>query len=451
MKSTPTFNLLSIGHRGVGKSVFLAGSYAELQSERKADRAPANNIWFEGADRQAHHTLEELLAYMARTGKYPSPTMRVTDFKFRVWARGFRQDKTLCEFCWADIPGEICHLGNTDFEAMLLKSHGCCVFIDAAALVQDPNYITQLEETFQQVEVVSSLASQSGLQYFFALILTKCDLLPEGPSKLLKIELKLRSLMARLDAANTVYRRFYSSIPIRSAGAASTVAAQGAAAPLLWLVSELRKKHRIQAPQTLESVFARTLSNQGIMRSPRSVFAQPRVFAALGAVGLVAAAWFGGTQLLSNTNPAQSQIAQGQKSDEIVAYEQTLAQDPKNETALRKLVTLHQQQEQYDPALDYLEQLIELQPKELELYFQKAGLYALLGQRKKEEAAYDEILAMQADHVTALTNKAILRSTQEDYETAKALFAQAEAATDDPEVKQTIRAVSKDWLEAGTN
>ena len=37
-KSHPsTYNLLSIGQRGVGKTVFLAGSYAELHQSREQE------------------------------------------------------------------------------------------------------------------------------------------------------------------------------------------------------------------------------------------------------------------------------------------------------------------------------------------------------------------------------------------------------------------------------
>ncbi|PZD72383.1 Beta-barrel assembly-enhancing protease [Acaryochloris thomasi RCC1774] len=448
----PTFNLLSIGHRGVGKTVFLAGSYAELQSGRQVE---SKDIWFEGANDQAQTTLEKLLGYMAQTGQYPPATMKVTDFTFTAKAHEGRKAKTLCEFRWADIPGEICHLDNPNFESMLLKSHGCCVFIDAGALVQDPQYLAQLEDTVKQVETISSLAAQSGLQYIFALILTKCDLLDAGPAKLIKIEQKLRSLTTRLDEANTIYRRFYSSISIIPAGGTSVVKAEGASVPILWLVSELSKVYQAQTPKNLGSGFEKTLSNAQPepsyannisspgLTSNRQTGILPKVLAGVAAVGVVGGLLFGLSKLLPNS----SSVIAGSSSEIGAQYEKALRENPEDTEALAKLVELHQEQEQYEPAIGYLEQLIALKPDDMNLYFQKAGLYAIMGRKDKEEASYDEILARQGNNVMALTNKAILRSTQGDLDTAKTLFAKAEASVPEGELKQTIQDVAKDWLE----
>lgn len=445
VKNTPpTFNLLSIGHRGVGKTVFLAGSYAELQSGRQVE---SKDIWFEGANDQAQKTIDKLLGYMRQTGQYPPATMKITDFTFRAKSRGRRQDQTLCEFRWADIPGEICRLDNPKFEQMLLNSHGCCVFIDAGALVQDPGYLTQLEDTIKQVEVISSLAEQSGLKYIFALILTKCDVLEAGPAKLIKIEQKLRTLTNRLEAAKTVYRRFYSSISIASAGGTSVVKAEGASVPILWLVSELSKVYRTQAPTNLGSGFEQTLSNQPTKPTRRASIL-PKVGAAVGAVAIAAGLLFGLSKLLPNQAVTS---AQGGAAGAIAQYEKALDADPNDEEALEKLVELHQDEEQYDAAVAHLDRLIALQSDNINLYFQKAGIYAIMGRKDKEEATYDEILAKQGDNVMALTNKAILRSTQGDLDTARTLFAKAEAAVPDGELKKTIQDVANDWLGSTSN
>ncbi len=450
----PTFNLLSIGHRGVGKTVFLAGSYSELRS---GSQVATKDVWFEGTDKQAQETIEKLLGYMKHTGQYPPATMKITDFSFTAKSKGRRQDKEICQFRWSDIPGEICRLDNPDFEAMLLNSHGCCVFIDAGALVQDANYLAQLEETIKQVEVISSLAAQSGLKYIFAIILTKCDLLDAGPAKLIKIEQKLRTLTARLEAAHTVYRRFYSSISIIPAGGTSLVKAEGASVPILWLVSELSKAYQSQAPQNLGSSFEQTLSNTQPAASPsysnlqrpessgRSSSILPKVFAALGAVGAVAALMFGLSKLLPK-QAAATPCQTATTSEDAAKFEQALQKNPQDAEALKNLAELHQQKEQYEPAVCYLNLLIALQPDNTNLYFQKANLYAVTGQKDQEEATYDEILTKQGDNVMALTNKAILRSTQGDLETARTLFTKAEAAVPDGELKKTIQNVAKDWL-----
>ncbi|MGF1604058.1 MAG: tetratricopeptide repeat protein [Thermosynechococcaceae cyanobacterium] len=466
-QTLPTFNLLSIGHRGVGKTVFLAGSYAELQAGKQVE---TQEVWFEGANDQAQQTIEKLLAYMIQTGQYPPATMKITDFTFQAKAKGRRQDKTLCEFQWSDIPGEICSLDNPDFESMLLNSHGCCVFIDAGALVKDETYLTQLEDTIKQVEVISALAAQSGLKYIFALILTKCDVLETGPSKLIKIEQKLRSLTTRLDAAHTVYRRFYSSIPIIPTGNISIVKAEGASVPILWLVSELGKAYKAKSPQNLGNSFEQTLSNAQPAASPSYINLQrpelenrllPTVLATIAGIGVVAGLVFGASQLFSKpaqtaaTAPqeqekqTQQQVSQ-QDAKTIAEYEKALQKDPKDTVALQNLIDLHQKQGEYDTALGYIEQLMALKPKDMNLFFQKANLFAALGRRDQEEATYDAVLSKESDNVMALTNKAILRSTQGDLDTARTLFAKAEAAVPDGELKKTIQEVAKQWLESAT-
>ncbi len=40
-----TFNLLIIGQRGVGKTVFLAGSYTELHVD--SQKEPPRQLWFD--------------------------------------------------------------------------------------------------------------------------------------------------------------------------------------------------------------------------------------------------------------------------------------------------------------------------------------------------------------------------------------------------------------------
>jgi hypothetical protein len=305
MKNVPTFNVLSLGHRGVGKTVFLAGSYAELRSSRQLE---SRDVWFEGANRRTDQTVEKLLGYMMQTGHYPPATMKMTDFVFSAKAREGRHERTLCQFHWADIPGEVCRIDNPDFEAMLLNSHGCCVFIDADLLVKDAQYRSQLEDTIKQVEAIAALAQTSGLQYIFALILTKCDLLAAGPRRLIQIEQKLRSLMTRLDTANILYRRFYSSISIVPTSGTSVVKVEGASVPILWLAAELSKMYQAQAPQNLRSCFEQPLPKQQIdSPSQRSVSSSRRtsrlgakVLTAIGATAAVAGLWMGLAQLQSH-------------------------------------------------------------------------------------------------------------------------------------------------------
>ncbi len=295
----PIFNLLSIGHRGVGKSVFLAGCYAELQKQ-------SQGIWIEGANYQTQLTIDAMLSYMAKNGRYVAATMKITDFILRIKSQVHNQYNTLCEFRWADIPGEICHLDNPDFKALMLDSHGCCVFIDAAALVQNKNYIAQLEETIQQIETISALATQRNVSYFFALILTKCDQLTVGSDRLAEIEQKWQSLTARLVTANTVYRRFNSSVSLIPTGNTAVVKPEGASAPILWLVSELSNVYQTQGPKNLRGdVEQPPMTTKHTVLSRRSKSILAKVLIMQGAVFVVLAIWLGLGKLVQNTETEQ--------------------------------------------------------------------------------------------------------------------------------------------------
>jgi acetyl esterase/lipase len=173
-------------------------------------------------------------------------------------------------------------------------------------------------------------------------------------------------------------------------------------------------------------------------RSQSNLF---KALIALGGVGAIVGLWFG----LGLLNSKQATVAQSE-AETVLAYEQRLELKPNDQGALRQLVQLHWQQEQYKTAIDYLERLIKLQPDNVSLHFQKAGLHALAGQPEQEEAAYDVIIARRPNHVMALTNKAILRSTKGDLEAARKLFAQAEASAADREVKKTVRDIAENWL-----
>jgi hypothetical protein len=236
--ATETFNLLSIGQRGVGKTVFLAGSYAELHADRKR----LQQLWFDCQDSQAQANIERLFSYIVQTGTYPPPTMKVTNFSFSLKRRRLWGVQTLSHFRWLDIPGEICNIHNRDFRAMVSDSHGCCLFIDAYTLVHNNGYLQALEDITKQVMAIASLAHLNDFKYPFALILTKCDLLEPGrPSQ--QLEKFLQPLTTRLDAVRANYQTFYSLIPIVHIQDASIVRVIGAAAPLLWLVWELSKPH----------------------------------------------------------------------------------------------------------------------------------------------------------------------------------------------------------------
>jgi hypothetical protein len=299
----PTFNLLGIGHRGVGKSVFLAGCYAQLHMSRLTQ---SKGKWFEPADTQSRRILQDMLGYMKSSGQYPSATMKITDLAFKVKSRELQGDFTLCEFRWADIPGEICHLDNPDFKALMLNSHGCCVFMDAAALVRDADYWARIEETINQIEVISALANQHNVSYFFSLILTKCDQITADEDQLAKIEQKWESLNNRLVAAKTVYRRFNTFIIPVPTGKTIAIKTEGTAAPILWLVSELSKVYQTEKPRGIgDSTSVSIQKNQQATTHDLLSSRWPKVLIVLVSISIVASVGFGLGIILSKPEPKQ--------------------------------------------------------------------------------------------------------------------------------------------------
>lgn len=239
----PTFNLLSIGQRGVGKTVFLVGSYTELHTDSQTKYK--QKLWFDCQERQVQEKIDRITNYILKNGHYPPPTTNITNFNFTLKRRRLLGIQTLCHFHWLDIPGEICSIHNSDFRAMVTNSDGCCVFIDAYALVRNNNtYLQCLEEIVKQVMAIASLAYLHDLKYPFVVILTKCDLLE--PSRLShQLNQFLEPLTTRLDAVKANYQTFYSLIPIVRTLNAVTLKPTGAAAPLLWLTLELSQSDNL--------------------------------------------------------------------------------------------------------------------------------------------------------------------------------------------------------------
>lgn len=317
--ASKTFNLLSIGQRGVGKTVFLAGSYAELQANNQLDHS--QEFWFDCQDMQVQQNMDRLLGYITQTGQYPPATMKVNNFNFSLKCQNLWSEKTLCHFRWSDIPGEICNLSNNrEFQRMVLTSHGCCVFINADALVHDPAYSKSLEDTIRQVMAIASLADQRGLKYPLALVFTKCDLIQLGPISQLQIEQSLQPLIAVLDNVKANYKRFYSAIPIVSYRGTSTLKAKGAAAPLLWLTSELRKINKLQLHKDLgtglmqnsselmgkASVFEKTPNLN--LQSTIYKYVLPLLLASLSLIGISSALFLTFSQYIGSENALKNQV-----------------------------------------------------------------------------------------------------------------------------------------------
>ncbi|MGF1602613.1 MAG: hypothetical protein ACFCU8_11430 [Thermosynechococcaceae cyanobacterium] len=327
MSALNTFNLLALGHRGAGKTVFLAGSYAASRPSRKLTQSW--RLWFDCQDISAQKNLEELLSGIARTGRYPPPTMKVTSFRFQLQRRNLWGAETLCQFRWSDIPGEICSFANPYFQAILLRSHGGCLFIDAPSLARHGStYLETLESLIRQIEVISAHVNHQGIRFPFALILTKCDSLqsllgqsaPSNSHSVLQLQENLQPLLNRLNRSQAHYQIFYSSIPINASTGMSSLESTRAAMPFLWLTSELRSLYRWQEPKSLaaelEQLFHKTdkvlpdLVSQNVVSQQRLQRSESlyRWFAA-GVVALVLAI---GVRLISKQEktPAQQPLNQ---------------------------------------------------------------------------------------------------------------------------------------------
>lgn len=439
LPDTPkTFNLLSIGQRGVGKTVFLAGSYAELHSYNQPEHK--RQLWFDCQDSQEQEKIEQLLKYITRTGQYPPPTLKITNFKFSMKFHSQRGTKTLCHFGWWDIPGESCNIDNPDFQKMVFNSSGCCVFIDAHALVHQPTYQQAFEEIIQQLMPIATLVHLNCFSYAFALILTKCDLLEADPLSRQHLEQRLQPLTSRLDAVKANYQTFHSDIPIIHSEGVSTLEATGAAAPLLWLVWELNKAHN---PGLMNALVSRLRSNsqQQVAPSLQSIFTSAGTSRVRKILGLY---------LFPSTRRYILLLAMaivgvlGVFSLFSVNYERIFQRQPKNLDTLVDVETLRQRG-QFDQAVPLMEKLVQQDPKSVNLGLQLADLYEITGQPMKAETAYDQVLAQQNNNLKALISKAKLRYASGDIKTASALFAQAEKAAPE-DLKAQVHALAQKTL-----
>ncbi|PZD72967.1 hypothetical protein C1752_02891 [Acaryochloris thomasi RCC1774] len=438
-----SLNFLSIGDRGVGKTIFLLANYAALRP--KSADAQKQDIYFDCQNGKDRKNLESLLALVAKTGQYPPPTLQITDFRFDVKRHSWQGAKVLCQFHWSDVPGESCQSFDAEFQAVLQKSHGCCLFLDAYELIHNPQYLAHLEMLTKRAEAIASLAHRYQLHYSIALVLTKCDLIGAGPSGLLKLEEKLHPLIRSLKAVNANYRCFYSAIPISAFKTPTVLEAHGIEAPLLWLVTEARASSRpLQTlDKSLDSVLSNSVAPSSKTTSTKS--GSPvwlRLLAGVGILGVLTGLFVGLRALLPSTDPSLS------SNPSIRRHQITLKRDPDNVEATRQLAAEYTKLEQYGQAIPLLENLAQEQPENLNLLTELGRLYLVTGQLQKEENIYDQILLQDESNILALTGKAEIYLKKGEIETAKSLFAEAEERAPSEKLKQTIRKIATENLQA---
>jgi tetratricopeptide (TPR) repeat protein len=435
--ATKRFNVLSIGQRGVGKTVFLAGSYTELYFPTQTDNA--ERLWFDCQDSEAKENIEDILNYISKTSLYPPSTMKITNFNFSLKRHTSRGSQTLCNFRWWDIPGESCNIKNLDFRKMVLNSHGCCVFIDAYGLVHKPTYYQEIEESIQAAIVISNLVYMNSLKFPFALILTKCDLLEPSLLNHKQFSELLQPLTICLDKVKARYQIFYSNIPIVHTEGTSILKPRGAADPLLWLVLELSKMYKPTLSNNLNLSQLMNLSSPIPIRSQL----QEQVEGTLEHLLKPSDKKINFIKLLGlylSLNDIQYTlklalilcVSIGGVSLLFDNYAHILQNDSNLDTT--------------SEAVSSVEKLVEKEPSRIQLRLQLAQLYETTGQAALAETAYEQILRQEKDNIEALIGKALLRHAQGDTKTAKALFVQAEKAASTKSQAENIRAVAQKTL-----
>jgi hypothetical protein len=233
----PIYSFLSIGQRGVGKTVFLAACYLESHQDTEQQRL----LWFDCEDRDARRTIDNLLVYVAKTGEYPPATLKITNFEFLLKQRSQWGHQTLGQVRWWDVPGESCHVHNPAFTSMLNHSDGCCLFLDAPSLVQNADDPASLTKLLQPLESVVALVVNQGLSLPLAIILTKCDQLPPHPLFWQRLKKALNPLVTRLQEWQANYQLFYSEIPITEIDGVLTLQLTRVGTPIYWLFSNIHR------------------------------------------------------------------------------------------------------------------------------------------------------------------------------------------------------------------
>lgn len=284
MNGSPTsapkiYSLLSIGNRGVGKTVFLAGAYAELH--QKQHLSPSQKLWLECAEADAHIAIENILDYVSRTGNYPPATLKISNFDFNLQQRRFGKIATLCQFRWWDTPGESCNIYNPGFLTMMLNCDACCLFIDGEELAKGTDESEVMSKNLHPIESIAEIVSQNNLNYPLALILTKCDRLDRSDPSWGILERRVQSLTSALDTLKVNYKTFYSNIPLVTLSWGTTLQATEAKDSLLWLVDRVTRKARQSADNSISS---KLLNLPPLLRNSAILIALGLILVAIGAI-----------------------------------------------------------------------------------------------------------------------------------------------------------------------
>ncbi len=240
--AAPTFNILSVGERGTGKTVFLVGSYAEFfqlqeQTGRSPARSEAQPLWFECPYKKEKFLLNNILLYVKSQGSYPPPTLKITDFTFSFKQRQSQQERPFCYLHWWDMPGENCNFNNPYFQNIALSSQGCCVFINSYRLLNDPEYGAIFAYLQSQLKILLTFIRSYNQDYPFALVFTQGDRLP--PRSEMILQQAAQPLLTLLTEASVNFRCFYTAITITPNDQQFAFNTNGVTQVFRWLLTTL--------------------------------------------------------------------------------------------------------------------------------------------------------------------------------------------------------------------
>ena len=439
--------LISLGARGVGKTVFLVNSCAIALQEKNKN---LQGSWFECQDPQSLKMVTNLLKYIEQNRAYPPATFKISNFNLSLKTNSLGETQTICDIQWKDIPGEWCDLNNPNFQSALLESHGCCIFVDSEALLNQPSYTEELAQNIKQVEAITSLIHQNNLvRYPIALICTKYDLIQSNSIGLIQLEEQLKPLIKQLEANQSISQRFYSGIPLLQSESGIMSQTTNADEALRWITTELNEIHPSDNPQNLGQVLKMITevpiennSEQTVPTPAAPKNSKKALNLALVICGVIAAA--GGlflTIMPKTVGPATDTAT----AKSLESFKAVLKDDPTNESAISGIIKIYSDElRQEDKAISLLESLHSKNPTNLNILVSLAQLYEIQGDIEKQEVSLDKVLKLDKINLAAIQSKVRLKVENNKPQEARDVINQAKKHAKTPAFKAILQELLED-------
>jgi hypothetical protein len=196
------YTLMSVGTRGVGKTVFLVSCYQELLK---------HSLRLKCEDEESEKNIQKILDYISRTGQYPPATLKIGNFDFRVQRREGERERTVGIVRWWDVPGESCQLYNLAFLTMMLHADGCLLFIEAGSLAGEDTKNPVPLNTFK---TILELVSHNKPEFAVGVVITKCDRIPDDSDERARLQNIVRKLDEDLKTSAVNRELFFSGVVI---------------------------------------------------------------------------------------------------------------------------------------------------------------------------------------------------------------------------------------------